>query len=121
MAWMFVSGRPLAVQMADRLRGEILSGAYSSGEQFPTVRALAEMASVNPNTVQRALLLLEGEGLLVTKGTVGRFVTEDEAILAAARVSEKEKFVLSLIEEAKKKQIECEELISYIQKGWDNA
>ena len=48
-------------------------------------------------------------------------VTEDEAILAVARVSEKEKFVLSLIEEAKKKQIECEELISYIQKGWDNA
>lgn len=121
MAWMFVSGRPLAVQMADRLRGEILSGVYAVGEQFPTVRALAELASVNPNTVQRALLLLEGEGLLVTKGTVGRFVTEDEGILAAARASEKEKFVLSIIEEAKTKQMECEELISYIQKGWDNA
>ena len=121
MAWMFVSGRPLAVQMAERLRSEILSGAYAVGEQFPTVRSLAEMASVNPNTVQRALLLLEGEGLLVTKGTVGRFVTEDEDVLSRSRIAEKEKFVSSLIEGAKQKQMECEELISYIRKGWDNA
>ncbi len=121
MAWMFVSGRPLAVQMADRLRGEILSGAYALGEQFPTVRALAELASVNPNTVQRALLLLEGERLLVTKGTVGRFVTEDEGVLSGAREEEKRKFVREIIEQAKQKQMECGELTSYIQKGWDNA
>lgn len=118
MAWMFESGKPLALQMADRLRWEILSGAYARGTQFPTVRALADMASVNPNTVQRALLLLEGEGLLVTKTTVGRFITEDEEILNVAREREKEKFVASLLVGAKEKGMECEELISYIRKGW---
>ena len=118
MAWMFTSGKPLAIQMADRLRGEILSGAFGVGEQFPTVRALAELASVNPNTVQRALLILEGEGLLVTKTTIGRFVTEDEMVLGEARDKEKEKFVALIIKEAKEKRMECEELLSYIQKGW---
>ena len=118
MAWMFTSGKPLAQQMAERLRGEILSGAYGVGAQFPTVRALAEMASVNPNTVQRALLILESEGLLVTKTTVGRFVTEDEDVLGEARDKEKGKFVASIIKEAKEKGMECEELLSHIQKGW---
>lgn len=118
MAWMFTSGKPLAQQMADRLRGEILSGAYGVGEQFPTVRALAERASVNPNTVQRALLILEGEGLLVTKTTIGRFVTEDEEALGAARDREKERFVATIIKEAKEKGMECEQLMAYIQKGW---
>ena len=118
MAWMFTSGKPLAQQMADRLRGEILSGAYGVGEQFPTVRALAERASVNPNTVQRALLILEGEGLLVTKTTIGRFVTEDEEALNAARDREKERFVATIIKEAKEKGMECEQLMAYIQKGW---
>ena len=118
MAWMFVSGKPLAVQMADRLRGKILSGEYAPGEQFPTVRALAEMASVNPNTVQRSLLLLESEGLLLTKTTVGRFVTDDGETLARARAAEKKKMADALIAEAKEKGFECEELISYIRKGW---
>ena len=118
MAWKFVSGRPIALQMVERIRGEILSGIYATGAQFPTVRALAELASVNPNTVQRALLMLEEEGLLVTKATVGRFVTENEEILHTAREKEKQKFVASIIEEAKNKQIECEQLIAYIQKGW---
>ena len=118
MAWMFTSGKPLAQQMAERLRGEILSGAYGVGAQFPTVRALAEMASVNPNTVQRALFILESEGLLVTKTTIGRFVTEDEEALGAARGREKERFVATIIKEAKEKGMECEQLMAYIQKGW---
>lgn len=118
MAWMFTSGKPLAQQMADRLRGEILSGAYGVGEQFPTVRTLAEVASVNPNTVQRALLILESEGLLVTKTTIGRFVTDEMSVLDAARDKEREKFVDLIIKEAKEKGMECEQLMFYIQKGW---
>ena len=119
MAWTFTLGRPLAVQIAERLRGDILSGVYPAGVQFPTVRALAEMASVNPNTVQRSLLMLEEEGLLLTKGTVGRFVTEDEEALRRAREKEQQDFVLSVLREAKNKHMECEQLIACIRKGWN--
>ncbi len=119
MPWTFAPGAPLAVQVADRLRADILLGLYQMGEQFPTVRALAEAASVNPNTIQRALLLLENEGLLVTKTTVGRFVTEDEEVIKGARENERAKFVAQIVAQAKQKHIECDQLIDCIQKGWN--
>ncbi|MCI1983130.1 MAG: GntR family transcriptional regulator, partial [Oscillospiraceae bacterium] len=50
---------------------------YPAGSKLPSVRDLAAEASVNPNTMQRALAQLENEGLLYSQRTSGRFVTED--------------------------------------------
>jgi len=40
---------------------------------------------VNPNTMQRSLAELEREGLLLSSGSAGRFVTEDTAVLSRLR------------------------------------
>ena len=85
MAWQFTNESPVWVQIAARIRDEIISGVYAPGEQIPPVRQLALTAAVNPNTVQRAFGRLESEGLLCVKGTLGRFVTEDIAVLEAAK------------------------------------
>ena len=53
-----------------------------AGEKLPTVRDLAAEAGVNPNTMQRALAALDGEGLSIP---IGRTVTEDEGVLEAMR------------------------------------
>ena len=49
------------------------------------MRDLALWANVNPNTMQRALSDLEAEGLVVTRGTSGRFVTSDREMIESAR------------------------------------
>lgn len=85
MGWTFKSGEAVYQQIAHRLRHEILGGKYAPLEQMPAVRALALDAAANPNTVQRAFALLEEEGILETRGTAGRFVTGDRAILEEAR------------------------------------
>ena len=118
MSWKFVSGIPLATQIADRLRDAILQGEYPSGTAFPTVRMLAEIASVNPNTVQRALWLLEEEGLLVTRTTVGRFVTEEEAVILAAAEKSKKQLIVDFIQKAKEKNLQCDQLIDCIRQEW---
>ena len=56
-----------------------------AGEKLPTVRDLAAEAGVNPNTMQRALAALDGEGLSIPNRTIGRTVTEDEGVLEAMR------------------------------------
>ena len=56
-----------------------------NGEKLPTVRDLAAEAGVNPNTMQRALAALDGEGLSIPNRTIGRTVTEDEGVLEAMR------------------------------------
>ena len=81
MNWKFVGDRPVYQQIMALIRGGILTGELSPGQKIPSVRDLAAQAQVNPNTVQRALTELEREGLLVSGGTSGRRVTEEEAIL----------------------------------------
>ncbi|MBR7116966.1 MAG: GntR family transcriptional regulator [Clostridia bacterium] len=120
MAWKFQSGRAISEQIADRLRSDIISGRYKMGEQFPTVRSLAEEAGVNPNTVQKSLTLLENEGLIRAQSTVGRVVTDDgEAINAAGRRI-LESRLSGFVSEMKELGISKDELIDYIRKGWDS-
>ena len=54
MAWTFNQKEAVYLQIADRLRRDVLSGRYPPDGQIPTVRQLAFEAAVNPNTVQKA-------------------------------------------------------------------
>ena len=85
MNWKFTGDRPVYQQIMAAIRGAILKGELPPGKKVPSVRDLAAEAQVNPNTVQRALTELEREGLLVSGGTSGRTVTQDQNILSAMR------------------------------------
>ncbi|WP_026478659.1 GntR family transcriptional regulator [Alkaliphilus transvaalensis] len=77
MTWDLESDRPIYAQLVDQIELKICSGTYPLGSKLPSVRDLAKEASVNPNTMQRALAKLEDDGLLYTNRTSGRYVTED--------------------------------------------
>jgi GntR family transcriptional regulator len=77
MAWNLKSDRPIYSQLIEQIELLIVSGIYPAGSKLPSVRDMAGEASVNPNTMQRALAQLESEGLLFSQRTSGRFVTED--------------------------------------------
>ena len=85
LQWKFNSKQAVYVQIMEHIRSAILMGEYPPGARIPPVRDFAAQAQVNPNTMQRALLELEREGLLISCGTTGRFVTNDQAILDAMR------------------------------------
>jgi len=85
MNWKFSGDRPVYQQIMQTLRGGILKGEFPPGKKIPSVRDLAAQAQVNPNTMQRALTELEREGLLVSGGTSGRSVTQEESILNAMK------------------------------------
>ena len=81
MQWKFTGSKPVYMQIMEHIRGAILAGEFPPGSRIPPVREFAAQAQVNPNTMQRAMLELEREGLLVTDGTVGRYVTQSAAVL----------------------------------------
>ena len=68
-------------QLLHKIRLDIIHGKYPPGTQFPTVRTLAYEESINPNTVQKVLCMLEEDGLLLCLSTKGRFVTEDQSMI----------------------------------------
>lgn len=85
MNWSFETDRPIYLQLKEQLLLMIVSGKYPAGSKLPAVRDLAAEASVNPNTLQKALSELERDGLVYAQRTSGRFVTEDEKMITQAK------------------------------------
>ncbi len=85
MKWEINDGSPIYIQLAETIKLAIVSGEWKSGDKVKSVRDLAIDAEVNPNTMQKALALLEQQGLLITNRTVGREVTADTKLIATTR------------------------------------
>lgn len=83
----FSNDRPIYLQLVEQLERYIISGQFSPGSRLPSVRDLANLAKVNPNTMQRALNELEDKRLIITERTNGKFVTDDEHYLYKLRIN----------------------------------
>lgn len=81
MPWDLDENRPIYLQLMEKIQQDIISGVYQAGDRLPSVRELALDASVNPNTMQKALSELERSGLVYSQRTSGRFITEDKNML----------------------------------------
>lgn len=81
MAWDLDTDRPIYAQLVERIQMQIVSGYYQPGGKLPSVRELAAVAAVNPNTMQKAFAELERIGLIITQRTNGRTVTEDKDMI----------------------------------------
>ena len=95
MPWDLKPDRPIYTQLIEQIELKICSGVYPLGSKLPSVRDLAQEASVNPNTMQRALAKLEETGLIYTHRTSGRYVTEDVKMVQKV----KEKLAYELVQE----------------------
>jgi DNA-binding transcriptional regulator YhcF (GntR family) len=118
MPWKFNTNQPISDQVVERLRADIISGKYPLGSPFPSVRVLASEAGINPNTMQKALCILESDGLLICSGTVGRRVTDDESRLISVRDGMTSLRVARLVADAKGIGLNKEDLIKLIEEGW---
>lgn len=115
MAWHFSSDKPVYIQIAERITKSVLSGEYKPGEQIPTVRQLALQAAVNPNTVQHAFAELENDGIIISKGTAGRFVTENVYIIEQCRRNIAEKIVKDFVKNINQLSLSKEQVIAMIE------
>jgi GntR family transcriptional regulator len=85
MEWNIKGDRPIYAQLVDQIKHFIVSGRLTPGSKLPSVRDMAQDASVNPNTMQKALSLLDEEGLVLPQSTMGRFITRDLALIERVR------------------------------------
>lgn len=71
------SSTPIYTQIIDGVKEGILKGIFEPGEKLPSVRDMAKMMTLNPNTVQRAYKELEREKVVVTVKGRGTFISEE--------------------------------------------
>ena len=115
MQWQFSNDAPIYTQLIQQVKVGIVTGAFPPGERLPSVRDMATEAGVNPNTMQRALAELERDGLVYSQRTAGRFVTEDNTMINAAKKSLAKRHVKSFLEAMLRLGFQREEIISLIE------
>lgn len=81
MNFEFDNNTPIYIQLVEQLKMYIISGNIKSGERLPSVRELALLTKVNPNTMQKALVELENLKLIYTERTNGKYVTTDSKLI----------------------------------------
>ena len=117
MQWQFSNDAPIYTQLIQQVKVGIVTGAFPPGERLPSVRDLATEAGVNPNTMQRALAELERDGLVYSQRTAGRFVTEDDTMIDAAKRSLAGRHVKTFLEAMLRLGFQREEIIDLIGQG----
>lgn len=75
------SAKPIYEQIVDQIKGAILTGELTEGEQLPSIRALANSLRVSAITTKRAYADLEAAGLIETVQGKGSFVAGGNADL----------------------------------------
>jgi GntR family transcriptional regulator len=68
--------RPAYVQVADLLRSQIRDGVYRPGERLPSVRSLATLHEIAPETAKKGVGVLRAEGLVGGKDGNGSVVLD---------------------------------------------
>ena len=79
--------RPLYEQVEEKFSNLILNGALQPGSRMPSVRQLAMELSINPNTIQRAYMQLEQEGLIYPVKGKGNFIADSEEVRRISKAS----------------------------------
>ena len=116
MAWELDADRPIYAQLVERIQREIVSGKYQPEEKLPSVRDLAAVAAVNPNTMQKAFAELERSGLIMTQRTSGRTVTDDEECIMQVKEERAAMLAATFMEQMRALGFETEQILTLIAK-----
>jgi GntR family transcriptional regulator len=74
-------GTPIYRQIVEQVKYLVAGGRLKPGSEIPPIRVLAEQLRINPNTVARAYLELEREGVVSMRQGSGTTVAEVKSLL----------------------------------------
>ena len=119
MQFDFGSEIPLFLQVAEQIESSILSGVFEEESQIPSTTEVSVSFKINPATVLKGMNILVDDGLLYKKRGIGMFVAEGarEKIVAKRRTAFYEAYIVSLVREARRLEINKEQLIQMIEGG----
>ncbi len=114
MNWTLDKSRPICPQICELICVAVANGDFSAGEKLLSVREIALLAGVNPNTVQKSFEELERRGVIHSVRCSGWYVNENTAVAAeelkSLRIKKTEEYLAEMA------QLGCaaDDVIKYI-------
>ena len=109
-------GVPIYLQIVNQVKYLVASGRLAPGAEMPPIRVLAERLLINPNTVARAYLELEREGVVIKRHGSGTYISDAGSPLARKeRLKILSERVDALVAEARHLEVGTEDLVKLVR------
>ena len=115
--------KPIFIQIAEQLEDSIFTEIFPEETKIPSTNEISALLNINPHTVLKGMNMLVDEDIIYKKRGLGMFVKEG----AVEKIRRKRQglfytqYVAALIEEAQKLQMTKDEIITLIERGYENA
>jgi GntR family transcriptional regulator len=94
------SRKPIYEQLVEKLKELIMNDVLKVDDQLPSVRALAQQLTINPNTIQKAYRELETQGYIYSLKGKGSFVNATVKSVNTEKLEKVKKELVRLLTEA---------------------
>ncbi|SMP56035.1 GntR family transcriptional regulator [Anoxynatronum buryatiense] len=94
------SRQPIYEQLIEKIKELIITEVWRTDDQLPSVRALAQQLTINPNTIQKAYRELEREGFIYTVKGRGNFVAPIDITMHREKLAKIQEEIARLLAEA---------------------
>ncbi len=121
MKFEFSLDSPIYLQIAGVLEDAIISGELPPGSRLPSVRELAALSRTNPNTVQKALQVLQDKQLIYTRRTSGKFVCEQLNGVHEIREAKAKDIMESCIRDLNALGLGDQEIVELLKRNLDHG
>ncbi|NMO96338.1 GntR family transcriptional regulator [Paenibacillus lemnae] len=123
MATLMDDGRPIFIQIAERIEDDIIQGGLAEEEQVLSTNQVAAFYSINPATAAKGVNLLVDEGILYKKRGIGMFVAEGARGKLVEKRKEQfyEQYIVTMVKEAEKLGITGDQLTEMIRRGAEQS
>lgn len=111
-------GMPIYLQIVRHIKRGIVSGHIRHGDEVPSRRRLSALLGVNPNTIQKAYVQLEEEGLMTSHTGAKSYMTLSPQTVAAVREELLRADALSVIEALRQMGLDKAAALSLIETYW---
>jgi DNA-binding transcriptional regulator YhcF (GntR family) len=112
-------GRPIFLQISERIEDDIIEGGLPEESQVPSTNQFAAFYKINPATAAKGVNLLVDEGILYKKRGIGMFVAEGarEKVINKRKEQFFEQYIVTMVHEAKKLGISIDQLTDMVRRG----
>ena len=112
----YSSNKAIYEQIYDEILRLILSNVLNPNDKLPSVRELASLTKINPNTIQKAYRALENDNYICTVKGKGNFVKSNDGLFDAhvKKQSEALQDILKSLKELSLSRTDIVELVNEI-------
>ena len=115
------TSEPVYLQIAAYVKRQIFTGAAEQGNPLPSRRELAAMLKINPNTVQKAVRLMEEEGFVTTPKNSVSILQWSSSVFSEIQKEMTAGFAADFVKHAKENGLTLEEVSHLLQQEWEKG